>query len=61
MVRSGRCMLRDLVPLLASRGLHLRAKDKFILHVYVALRFMEVRLGQLKRNKLERNYARMVR
>ena len=38
--------LRDLVPLLASRGLEQKAD--YILLEYVALYYIEVRLGQLK-------------
>ena len=48
--RSGLCKLKDLVLLLSRRSLPLEAKTDYILHVYVVLCFMEVRLGQIKSN-----------
>ena len=55
-IRSGWCKFRYLVPLLDSRGLPLGAKGSIhyavhsvALHVYVALCYIEVSLGQLKR------------
>ena len=51
-IRSGRSKFRDLVPLLASKGLPLGAKDRLYSDMYLALCYMKVRLGLLNRKML---------
>ena len=43
-IRSGLCKFRDLVSLLDSRDLPLGAWADYILHVYVALCYMEMKI-----------------
>ena len=50
-IRSGLGKFRELVSLLASRGLPLGAKTDYIAHLDAAFCYMKVRLGKLK-NKM---------
>ena len=48
-IRSRWCKLRDLVPLLARRGLSLEAKGRLYSACVRSVIYMKVRLGQVKR------------